>query len=97
MPVVVSFAFDLRKVEAASPPNASESVDVPWNFRSDIAVDKVIPFLIVVKPDMDVFGVNVSSDIIAIFLNSSFENFSEVSAKDFLLINSFNSLLLSKL
>ena len=51
VPVVVSFAFDLRKVEAASPPNASESVDVPWNFRSDIAVDKVIPFLIVVKPD----------------------------------------------
>tara|TARA_B100000287_G_C20330735_1_gene661653 strand:+ start:526 stop:675 length:150 start_codon:yes stop_codon:yes gene_type:complete len=37
---------------------------------SDIAVVKVIPFLIVAKPDIEVFGVNSSSEIIAIKLPS---------------------------
>ena len=65
VPVVVSLAFDLKKLAAATPPSASESVDVPWNLTSAIAVVSVIPFLIVAKPDKEVFGVKVSSDIIA--------------------------------
>ena len=43
---------------------------VPWNFVSAIAVVSVIPFLIVAKPVIEVFGVNASSDTIAIRLPS---------------------------
>ena len=46
VPEVVSLAFDLRKLAAATPPSASASVAVPWNFVSAIAVVKVIPFFI---------------------------------------------------
>ena len=53
VPDVVSLAFDLKKLAAATPPSASESVAVPWNLTSAIAVVSVIPFLIVAKPDND--------------------------------------------
>jgi len=41
-------------------------VAVPANLRSVIAVESVIPFVIDENPDIAVFGVNVSSEIIAI-------------------------------
>ena len=65
VPDVVSLALDLKKLAAATPPSASESVAVPWNLRSEIAVESVIPFLILANPDIETFGVKVSSDIIA--------------------------------
>ena len=54
---------------------------VPWNFASDIAVVKVMPFLIEANPDSVTLGVNVSSEIIAIRLPSlnSFVMFCDVS------------------
>ena len=70
VPDVVSFTLDLKKLAAAIPPSASASVAVPLNFKSEIAVDKVIPFVIDEKPDIADFGVKVSSDIIAMRLPS---------------------------
>ena len=58
---------------AATPPSASESVEVPANFKSDIAVDKVIPLVIVEKPDILVLGVKESSEIIAIKFPSLYQ------------------------
>ena len=66
VPVVVSLALDLKKFAAAIPPNLSASVAVPANFISLIAVERVIPFVIVANPLMALFGVNVSSEMIAI-------------------------------
>ena len=43
---------------------------MPWNFISEISVLSVIPFLIVANPVIAVFGVNSSSEIIAILLPS---------------------------
>jgi len=70
VPDVVSFAFDTKKFAAVVPPSASESVAVPWNLRSVIAVESVIPFLTVANPVILVLGVNVSSETIAIRLPS---------------------------
>ena len=66
MPDIVSFAFDVKKFAKFTLPNASESDDVPANLRPDIAVESVIPFVIVAKPDIEAFGVKVSSEIIPI-------------------------------
>ena len=54
VPDVVSLAFDLRKLPTAIPPSLSASVAVPVNFMSAIAVERVIPFVIVAKPDIPV-------------------------------------------
>ena len=70
VPDVVSFAFDFINVDANAPPNESESVAVPWNLASVIAVVSVIPFLTVANPVIDVLGVKVSSETIAIRLPS---------------------------
>jgi hypothetical protein len=51
----------------------SESLAVPANLKSAIAVDNVIPFVIVAKPDIPIFGVNVSSEIIAIKFPSLYQ------------------------
>ena len=59
VPVVVSFASDLRNDAAAMFPNASALVAVPWNFVAASAVDSVIPFLTVAKPGIELCGVNL--------------------------------------
>ena len=47
-------------------PNLSESVAVPANLRSEIAVDSVMPFVIDANPEIAALGVKLLSEIIAI-------------------------------
>ena len=47
-------------------PSLSESDDTPANLRSEIAVESVMPFVIVPNPEIAALGVNVSSEMIAI-------------------------------
>jgi hypothetical protein len=68
VPDVVSFALDLKKFAADMPPRASESVAVPVNLNPAIAVERLIPFVIVANPDIASFGVKEVSLIIAILL-----------------------------
>ena len=56
----------LSSLPRLTPPNASDLWLCLANFTSAIAVVSVIPFLIVANPVIPVFGVNVSSEIIAI-------------------------------
>ena len=69
VPDVVSFAFERKKFAAAMPPSASESVEVPSSLLPDMALDNVIPFLIVANPDIEVPGVNSSALTIATFVS----------------------------
>ena len=55
---------------ASTFPNLSALVDVPANFMSAIAVESVIPFVIVAKPEIETLGVKLSSEIIAILFPS---------------------------
>ena len=72
VPEVVSLAFDLKKFAAATPPSASESVEVPLNFADDTVVDNCIPCDTVENPaaiNAAAFvsvedGVNASEDTI---------------------------------
>ena len=46
----MSLASDFKKVDAAAPPNASESVAVPLNFTEDTELDNWIPCATAEKP-----------------------------------------------
>ena len=61
VPVEVSFAFDVKKFAKFMLPKASESSAVPANLSPVIAVESVIPFVTVAKPEIATFGVKVSS------------------------------------
>jgi hypothetical protein len=64
VPDVVSEASDLKKLAADIPPNASESVAVPWNLFDVTLVPSVIPFLITEYPDIADCGVNSTDETI---------------------------------
>ena len=61
----------------------SESDATPANLKSVIAVESVIPFVTVANPEIAAFGVNESSEIIAIKFPSlyHFVTFCDVSVE----------------